>query len=304
MENTFKTAVDSANSILILLPTNPDFDQVAAGLSLYLSLMGGKNIQISVSSPVTVEFNRLVAVNKIATELGNKNLVISFYDYKAEDIERVSYDIENSQFRLTVIPKPGMSAPPREQIKLTYAGVSADLIILVGGTSDKHFPAIFSKDLVGAKLIHIGNRSLTADPARGIISFAVPAPSLSEVVFSLINEVNLTMDPDIATNLLMGIEDATNNFKSSETNAQTFEMVAALMRSGGRRFAKAGLEPNAFPPGSIPGQIPVSQVPVREEVSLPQEEEIQPTDVKDDQAVEKPPADWLQPKIYKGTSVS
>ena len=82
MENTFKTAVDSANSILILLPTNPDFDQVAAGLSLYLSLMGGKNIQISVSSPVTVEFNRLVAVNKIATELGNKNLVISFYDYK------------------------------------------------------------------------------------------------------------------------------------------------------------------------------------------------------------------------------
>jgi hypothetical protein len=195
MENTFKSSVDSANSILILLPTNPDFDQVASGLSLYLSLVGGKNIQIAASSPVTVEFNRLIAVNKIATELGNKNLVISFYDYKAEDIERVSYDIENGQFRLTVIPKPGVAAPPKEQIKLSYAGVSSDLIILVGGSSDKHFPATFSKDLVGAKLIHIGNRSLESDPSKGIISYAVPAPSLSEVVFSLINGSNLTIDP-------------------------------------------------------------------------------------------------------------
>jgi hypothetical protein len=304
MENTFKSVVDSANSILILLPTNPDFDQVASGLSLYLSLIGGKNIQIAASSPVTVEFNRLVGVNKIATELGNKNLVISLYDYKAEDIERVSYDIENGQFRLTVIPKPGVAAPPREQVKLTYTGVSADLIILVGGTSEKYFPAIFSKDLVDAKLIHVGNRSLDSDPARGIISFVTPAPSLSEVVFSLINEFNLTMDPDIATNLLMGIEQATDNFRSPETNAQTFEMVAALMRAGGRRFAKVGLESSAFPPGSIPGQMPASQIQSKQGVTLPQEEGAQQTEVVENQPVEKPPADWLQPKIYKGTSLS
>ena len=307
MENSFKSVVESANSILVLLPTNPDFDQVAAGLSLYLSLMGGKNVQIAATSPITVQLNRLVAVNKISTELGNKNLVLSFYDYKAEDIEKVSYDIDNGQFRLTVIPKPGVAAPSRDQVKVAYTGVSADTVILIGGASEKHFPAIYSNDLVGTKLVHIGNRSLTSDSEKGILSFVGSAASVSEVIFSLINEANLTIDPDIATNLLMGIEDATDNFKSSDVGAKTFEMVAALMRAGGRRLANIGIDADAFPPGAIPGQTPVAQTQRASQSIVPQKdlkEPEKPEEKVDESSIEEPPADWLQPKIYKGTSIS
>jgi hypothetical protein len=307
MDNSFKSVVDSANSILILLPVNPTFDQVAAGLSLYLSLMGGKDIQIAATSPTTVEFNRLIAVNKISTELGNKNLVLSFYDYKAENIERVSYDVVNGQFRLTVIPKPSVAAPSKDQVKVTYSGVSADTIILIGGVNEKHFPAIFSKDLAGAKLVHIGNRQLTSDSERGIISFAGSAPSLCEVVFSLISEAGLTLDPDIATNLIMGIEDATNNFKSADVDARTFEMIAVLMRAGGRRLAGVGIEPQTFPPGAIPGQTPIAQSQSATQNVSSQEEqkkEETPAEEIEESDIEEPPADWLQPKIYKGTSIS
>src|SRR3989344_5719320 len=100
MENSFRQIVEESKSILIILPNKPYFDQVAAGLSLFLSLRGSRNTQITSVSPMTVEFNRLIGVNKISQEVGNKNLVIRFTDYKASDIERVSYDIEDGQFKL------------------------------------------------------------------------------------------------------------------------------------------------------------------------------------------------------------
>ena len=52
MENSFASLIESANSILVLLPTKPYFDQVAAALALYLSLSNSK-IKIG-SIPINV----------------------------------------------------------------------------------------------------------------------------------------------------------------------------------------------------------------------------------------------------------
>src|SRR3989344_5373161 len=103
MEKSFKSVIDAASSVLILLPKNPTFDQVAAALSLYLAIEGKKDVTISCPTQMRVEYNRLVGINKISDEVGSKNLVLKFSDYPAENIERVSYDIENQQFRLSVI---------------------------------------------------------------------------------------------------------------------------------------------------------------------------------------------------------
>src|SRR3972149_3066864 len=129
MNESFSSLVDSASSILILLPNKPYFDQVAGGLSLYLSLSDKKPTAVSCPSPMTVGFNRLIGVNKISSEFGNKNLVITFPNYDAANIEKVSYDIENGEFKLTVVPKEGFTAPQKEQINITHSGISADLVI-------------------------------------------------------------------------------------------------------------------------------------------------------------------------------
>ncbi|MEK7111768.1 MAG: hypothetical protein AAB875_00410, partial [Patescibacteria group bacterium] len=92
-ENPLGSLIESSRSILILLPTKPYFDQVAAGLALYLALRETKETIIASPSPMLVEFNRLVGVNKVTLELGNKNLSIRFSNYRANDIEKVSYDI-------------------------------------------------------------------------------------------------------------------------------------------------------------------------------------------------------------------
>ncbi len=317
MENSFKSLIDKSKSILILLPTKPYFDQVASGLSLYLSLRDKKDVAIYSPASMTVEFNRLIGVNKISSELGNKNLVIRFIDYKATDIERVSYDIENSQFKLTVIPKQRIIPPSKDQIELSYSGVSVDTVIIIGGANESHFPALSGKDLVGANIVHVGIRDISLASGKNYISFSRPASSISEIVADLIKESGGILDQDVATNLLMGIELATNNFSDATVSADTFLILSALMQSGGKRLgSQASVQRNDFPVGAIPGSLPkvnVNNQPNTNQtnndnrpqfikkpeniVSLPTEQKLEDED-------KNPPTDWLKPKIFKGTSVS
>ncbi len=285
MDNSLNNLILSAKHILIVLSTKPFFDQVAAALSLHLSLSGKSDMEVYCPAPMSVDFNRLVGVNKVKSEIGNKNLKIKIKNYDANNIEKVSYDIENGEFNLTIIPKVGFVAPQKEQLDLNYSGITADLIILIGGANDTHFPILDSKEIVGAKFIHIGTRALTS--THEVMSFAKPGASASELVASLIKENNFEMHPDIATNLVMGIEDGSNHFESPEVTPDTFEIFAYLLRSGGQRQLKTVLSPTNFPPGSIPTQ-PFIQEKVENKEEL----------------VESPPDDWLQPKIFKGTSVS
>jgi hypothetical protein len=297
MENSFSALIDSAASILILLPTKPYFDQVAAGLSLYFSIHDKKEVNISCPSPMMVGFNRIIGINKITSELGNKNLTIKFKGYDAGNIEKVSYDIVGGEFNLTVVPKVGFTAPGKEQMDLSFSGISADLIILIGGANDSHFPILESPELSTAKIAHIGNRPLSS--SHDIMSFAASGATTSELVANLIKNNGMSIDPDIATNLAMGIEEGSSGFSSSEVTPDTFETFAYLLRSGGQRQPKVKLSPMGFPPGAIPTQpfnkpvqVATGPEPILEQIENKEE------------AVENPPEDWLQPKVYKGTSVN
>ncbi|PIP57462.1 hypothetical protein COX03_03010 [Candidatus Woesebacteria bacterium CG22_combo_CG10-13_8_21_14_all_39_10] len=302
MDNTFPSLISSANSILILLPDKPVFDQVAAALSLYLSLRGIKDASISSPNPITVEFNRLVGVDKITQGMGNKNLTIRFKNYPAENIERVSADVEGSEFKLTVIPKTGLTSPQKEQVELSSSGVASDLVILVGGNNDLDFSSLNIEDLSGAKIVHIGIKQLLASPNKAIMSFTLPVSSLSELAAILIKESNLNLNGDSATNLIAGIEEGTNNFTGEAVSADTFEVFAHLLRSGGQRPQKGGLK-REYPKGSIPGQD--LKVPVRKVTqSVAGGENVITEQPPEEQSINPAPKDWFEPKIYKGTSVS
>jgi hypothetical protein len=299
MENSFKSVIESSKSILIILPTKPRFDQVAAALSLYLSLRSSRDIQIFSPSAMTVEFNRLIGVNKINSEIGNKNLVIRFVDYRANDIERVSYDIEDGQFRLTVIPKQKIHPPGKNQIELAYSGISADTVIIVGGSSESHFPVISSKELAGANIVHIGTSEITLSSGKSYISFSRRASSVSEIVFGLLAEGGFPADADISTNLLMGIEESSKGFSSGEVNASTFAIVSELMRLGGKRQPAVPIQTN-LPPGSIPGKSNRSQNQQTQQLISQQLDTKHEDQATKDQLGGSPPKDWLKPKIIKG----
>lgn len=302
MENSFSSLVDSASSVLVLLPQKPNFDTVAAGLSLYLALHDSKEVAISCPSPMMVGMNRLIGVNKISSEVGNKNLSIRFTDYEATNIDKVSYDIDQGEFKLTISPKSGFKAPAKNQVQVGYAGISADLVILIGGSNDEDFPILSTDELKGASMIHIGIRTLNSN--LEVMSFAKSGASISELVAAVISENGLTMDPDTATNLVMGVEEGSSNFTSNEVTPETFETFAHLLRSGGRRMPKVKLSPANFPPGSIPqrpfGKIRKPMPKIMPQIQMPQEADAQ--DLEGTQESEQelnPPDDWLQPKVFK-----
>jgi hypothetical protein len=280
INSSINSIIDSANSIVILLPTRPYFDQVAAGLSLYLSIKNRKPVTISCPSEMIVEFNRLVGVDKIKKELGSKDLTIKFPNYPADNIERVSADVEDDHFFLRVIPKAGFESPKENQIDITYSGVSGDTIIMVGGANETHFPSLSTGEIDEARLVHIGTKELSISSEREILSFARPAASSSEIVASLIKESGLEIDADISSNLLMGIEDGSNNFESKYVTAETFEMAAFLMRQGGKRSQEDEINKESFPPGSIPGEFDRTK------------------------SGKDTPKDWMEPKIFKGDTLS
>lgn len=296
MDNSFKSNVEGSKSLLILLPTNPYFDQAAAGLSLYLVFKDAKQVTIASPSPMLVEHNRLIGVDKITSEIGgSENLTIKFSSYRADDVERVSYDIESGEFKLTVIPKEGKSSPTKDQVNLHYSGAASDTVIIIGGANDSHFPNL--AEMKDIKLIHVGTRDVTLS-AHKPLSFASAASSVSEIVAKLIKEMGHQMSADIATNLLMGIEEGSKNFSHSEVGADTFELLADLMRLGGRRIsAQMPADKKSFPKGSIPGETLVPQ---------PSFQATQPAQPKNEQAQSdnNTPKSWLEPKIYKGTTVS
>jgi hypothetical protein len=306
MENGLAQIIDSAASILVLLPANPNFDTASAGLSLYMSVMDKKSVTVSCPSPITVGLNRIIGVQKITSELGNKNLTIKFKGYDANNIEKVSYDIVNGEFNLTVVPKAGFISPTKDQMDVSFSGVSADLVILVGGASDGDFPVLGSTELANSKIAHVGNRPLSS--SREVMSFAKPGSTVSEVVANLIKDNQMQVDPDIATNLIMGIEEGTSNFAGGEVTPDTFEIFAYLLRSGGRRSGRVKLSPMGFPPGAIPTQ-PFSAPQTPQPVSVPVESVPQTlTPIKDVEGTDEheqdinPPDDWLQPKVFKGAN--
>ena len=292
MENSFKNLIEQAKSILVVLPLGATFDQVAAGLSLYLGLRENqKDVQVYSPTPMIVEFNRLVGVNKVSQEIGNKNLVIKFRDYKAMNIDRVSYDIEDAQFKLTVIPKDRAKPPRKEQIDISFSGSSCDLGILIGGMNESNF-SVIDKELAGVQLIHLGIRDLIQIGGRSVISFAKPASSVSEVVCQIIKDLDYEIGPDLATNLLMGIEEGSNNFADKSVTSESFETIAMLMKSGGRRRSAFNIQKVNYPPGAIPGQ------------PFPKSFFKKPKTSEGDDMAEQTPRDWLEPKVFKGTSVS
>jgi hypothetical protein len=173
MDNSFKTLIDSSGEVLILLPEKPSLDQAAAGLSLYLSLLrSGKVATISCSSPMTAEFSRLIGVDKVTNDLGDKNLTIKFVDYNATDVDKVSYDIVDGQFKLTV---------SQNQVQISNKGTNkyklrrciCRFIILIGGANESHFQ-LANPDF-SSKIIHIGTRLLEIqNPNLQVLSFARP----------------------------------------------------------------------------------------------------------------------------------
>lgn len=283
-----KNKLGTAQSVLLTIIENPSQDVVAASLALYLSIkQSGKNTTIVSSTSPVVRDSHLVGLDKIAEGVGGENLVITL-DVPENHVDKVTSNTEGGHLNLIINPAKGVAPITSENIKFSYSGASADLVIIIGSADLKDVGALaekenelFSKD----RLVNISNQV----GSYGSINITDPSSSNCELVTALLKELALPIDVDIANNLMQGIESATSGLSSPNMTADTFEALAILYRTGARRTPPSPVTQTA----KIVADIPIIDhgAPV-----------VVPSTIHDPSSTISPEPDWLQPKIFKGSS--
>jgi len=294
-----KQALASAKQILILLPSDPDLDSVAAGLALYLSLQKQQlSASIGCATAMTVGFNRLFAVDKIKPRIGNQNLVISF-NYPEDSLEKVSYDKDpaNQKFNLTIEPKAGLQPLDINSVEYSYTGSNADVIFVIGARTLEDLGDLYKSEqklLEDKSKTLVNLSSLDKNSQFGTVNLYDPTASgCSEIMFAVLSGLQLPLDSDMATNLLAGIEAKTNNFTSTQTSADTFEIVSQLMRLGAKKGHIPA--PSARPFTGFNPTLPAWPRP-----STPAPTIVNPAPAP--AAFNTTPPDWLKPKVVTSSS--
>jgi hypothetical protein len=244
---SLKELLESSNSILIILGSDCTLDQTCLATSLYLGLkQQDKNASLlgvdELKSRVK-DLGDVVGLSELKNQLGKQNLVVSF-DYDEDRVDKVSYHIgeKTNKFYLTVKPKKGHEPLSDKSVEFAYAGAEADIIFLVG-----------VHDLTTLEQLYYGYESLyndttivtinTFEPELGSIKLDFSGKScMSEVCVDFLESLGIGIDGDMATNLLMSIEESTDGLTSLSATAETFEVMAKLLRVGGKRVRRSNVE--------------------------------------------------------------
>ena len=232
------TLVNQAQHVIVILPPSAQIDTLAAGAGLAATLLeSGKAVQLACPEKITAP--AISGLKNLETEVGNRNLLISF-PYVESQVDKISYHIgeTNKRFYLTIKPKTNAKPLDMKAVEFAYAGFEADLLIFVGvknldslaqlyiGYEDeyKNTASIALCD----QLVELASVVLTRDNLS----------SLSELAFTLLKNAGLSVTAPAGTDLLSGIDSATDRLRSTSVGADTFVAVAELLRSGATRVWK------------------------------------------------------------------
>ncbi|OGV96826.1 hypothetical protein A2W24_03240 [Microgenomates group bacterium RBG_16_45_19] len=289
-----KDTLTTARDLFILLPQNAGQEMVNAALGLYQTFKAaGKNVTVACPTPLSATAKNFPGGADITAKIGNRNLIISIQVDKRDSIDKVSYSLDEAAktFNLVVQPKKGEPPLKKDAVNFTYSGALADAVIMVGANRFEDLGVFYQAEkklFSEAKTIAVSR--FAAVPFADFHVTDNRSLSLAELSLDLINTLELIPPAEAATNLLMGIDVATQNLQSATVTANTFEQVAKLMRLGGVR--RLSTPPSVSPPPAAQIQVTPTPTPSPTPTPVPMIKPVTPAPV---------PQDWLTPKVYKST---
>ena len=293
-----KESLDKHNNIAIVVAQNPSVDEMGAALSLYLSLEDlGKTITVASPKTPLVEVSSLVGIDRVATELGGAggDLVVSF-PYREGEIEKVSYTRDDNFLNIVVkAGELGLNFSEKD-VTFTRGGQAPELMFVIGAARVSDLGSLFNPaNLKDTVVVNIGNKP-DNQGFGDILMVSTKLSSVSEAVANLIISLNYKMDIDIAQNLMLGIASATENFQSQNTSPLAFEMAGILLRAGAQRPTQQNQTRKI--------NTPMADDFIKSQENLIRTQNIKPQQVETKENIhdQTPPDDWLEPKIYKGST--
>jgi len=313
-----KDAISKSNSIGIAVGQNPSVDEMGAALALYL-LLKAANKRVSIASPTDpiVEISSLVGIDRVQRHFGGDagDLVVAF-PYKEGEIEKVSYTLENNFLNIIVKSSEQGLSFSEQDVRYTRGSGSIDLLIVVGAAQLNQIgDVVDSQKLSNISIINIDNDS--NNQGYGDIVLVAPQDSsVSEHVADIALILGFEIEQDAAQNLLSGIMTATRNFQYPRTSSLAFEVSSYLMKRGAQRINNASSprfqqkydRPSPMAMNNQRSTQPTAPVQQPQSVQQPMNSPQASASENFDQVEqaeennEKPPLDWLAPKVYKGSS--
>ncbi|MFH0936878.1 MAG: hypothetical protein V1808_01135 [Candidatus Daviesbacteria bacterium] len=345
--SALQTLLPNAKNVLIALPSDASVDALASGLALFLSLkQKGLEASIVTEGTIRVGHTNLFGVGQILSQIpqtSGGDFVITLggvaLDGKVPSVEKMDYFMEGTDLKLVFKVIPGQTFSPTA-ITPGYMGGNFDLIFVLGAAALENLGGVYSSKpeiFSGAHVVNINNQN----SSFGNSNVTDPeASSISEMVMQILPALGLPIDGDIASNILAGVFTATSNLTTERIGADTYEIVAQALRSGGKKPSITEVsdaqrmdattsapvsvqpEPNiaeersqgfdlskvfGMDSGSSPTPSPVESVPTESftvppvvETAPTYEEQSSPEEAVSGEAVVTPEDDWLTPKIFGG----
>jgi phosphoesterase RecJ-like protein len=173
----------------------------------------------------------LPGIDKATANIGSKSLVVSI-DVGENPIEKINYNADGAKFNLILTPKTGQVDV--DQIEYSYTGIDYDAIIAVDTATREllgTWADSFATELADTPFVNIDHHPTNTH--FGTINFVdADAPSATVVIYHLLQQLNLEITPDIATNLLAGLLSDTSGFANSNASPLGLRTAAELVERG------------------------------------------------------------------------
>ncbi|MDR0462949.1 MAG: hypothetical protein LBG64_01890 [Pseudomonadales bacterium] len=255
--STILSEVTTAKNLLIIYDGRTNLDIAASAISLFCwSKQKGLDVQLVSTSEPIVEHNTLVGIDKALTSLPKRNLVISL-DYEEDRIDKVVSHLNEEDKKLLLIVQPKSNAKPLDtkNVHFDYEGVEYDQIITFNVGKKHELEKVLgrtSKNLSAQKLVAIGG----VEKPDYECKFHLPCADeecLSADFAQAWQLLNIQVDSDIASNLMMGLDNKTEHFAKCQ-NPAAFTLAAWLLDRGARRHFVSPEEKNKFVKEHLPGK--------------------------------------------------
>ncbi len=237
LQQQFKNFLEKSKEILILLPQNPQGDEIGSAWAFYFFLKKrGFSPTIGFSGELPLKFSFLPKPEKIATEIsGARDFVLSF-DTTRNKIIRLKTEEKEDKYNIYITPEKG-SVDPRD-FSFILAKFKYDLLIVLGCSDLEKVGQIYETNpdlFFEVPLINIDHQS--SNENFGQINLVdVTASSTSEIVSRTLEQnYPEALDEEVANCLLTGLISATNSFQENSTTPKTLLAAANLMDKGAKQ---------------------------------------------------------------------
>lgn len=230
-----KELVGKSSNILIALKVDIKGDDLSSALALRQILQKmGKDVTVCSVGEPNEKFKFLAGCGELQKEISQKTEVLISIDTKEDKVDSIYYKNEADKLNIFLAPKNKINLG---NITIKERKANFDLIIVLNSPDLESLGSIYEKNaklFFESPIVNIDKHA--SNEYFGSVNWVeITASSTSEILCSLAQNLEVEMDSEIATCLLTGIIDETDNFLSSSVSPATLMAASELIKKGADR---------------------------------------------------------------------